>query len=285
MTKKRGLGKGLAALIPNEPIIDLIEEDKEANLVKNIDISSIFPNKEQPRKEFDDSLLEELKESIKQHGVLQPIIVRERETGYEIVAGERRWRAAKTAGLKEIPCVVMEIDDEEAVKLALIENLQRDDLNPVEEANAFKKLIEDYNLTHEEVAKSLGKSRSYITNSIRLLNLDKEIIELLEDGQITSGHGRALLSIKDSKERKKIAKQILEDKLNVRDTEKIVKGKRKKKSIKKKEEDLFVKEVEEKLMNRLGTKVTLDLKKDKGTIQIEFYGDEDLERILELIIG
>ncbi|GMG98078.1 ParB/RepB/Spo0J family partition protein [Tepidimicrobium xylanilyticum] len=285
MTKKRGLGKGLAALIPNEPIIDLIEEDKEANLVKNIDISSIFPNKEQPRKEFDDSLLEELKESIKQHGVLQPIIVRERETGYEIVAGERRWRAAKTAGLKEIPCVVMEIDDEEAVKLALIENLQRDDLNPMEEANAFKKLIEDYNLTHEEVAKSLGKSRSYITNSIRLLNLDKEIIELLEDGQITSGHGRALLSIKDSKERKKIAKQILEDKLNVRDTEKIVKGKRKKKSIKKKEEDLFVKEVEEKLMNRLGTKVTLDLKKDKGTIQIEFYGDEDLERILELIIG
>lgn len=284
VAKKRGLGRGLAALIPDEPIADLIDDSTETSQIKNIEISSIFPNEEQPRKEFDKKLLEELRDSIKEHGVIQPIIVRKKGEGYEIVAGERRWRAAKAADLKEIPCIVKEIDDEEAVKLALIENLQRDDLNPIEEAFAFKKLIEDYKLTHEELAQSLGKSRSYISNSIRLLNLDEEIIEKIKEGEISSGHGRALLAIKDQDERLETARRIVRDKLNVRETERIVKAKKKKGRGKEKGKDPYIIEVEEKLMRTLGTKVALNLTKKGGTIQIEFYNDEDLERILDLII-
>ncbi|CCQ96942.1 Stage 0 sporulation protein J [[Clostridium] ultunense Esp] len=285
VSKKRGLGKGLAALIPNEPIADLLDDEMDLNNIQNIKLSSIIPNEEQPRKDFDKGLLEELTDSIKQYGVIQPIVVRKKGNSYEIVAGERRWRAAKAANFKEIPCIVKNVDDRQAMKLALIENLQRDDLNPIEEAYAFKGLIEEHNLTQEEVASAIGKSRSYIANSIRLLNLDEEIIDYIANGKITSGHGRALLTIKDKEERIKTAQSIINNKINVRETEKMAKN-NKEKNQKRKEtkKDPFVKEIEEQLMRALGTKVSLNPKKEGGTIQIEFYGHEDLERILELMI-
>ncbi|MCF6464450.1 ParB/RepB/Spo0J family partition protein [Clostridium sp. Cult2] len=285
VAKKRGLGKGLAALIPNEQIADLLDVESDLNNIQNLKISSISPNEGQPRKEFNAELLAELTESIKQYGVIQPIVVRKKGNGYEIIAGERRWRAAKAAKLNEIPCIVKKVDDKHAMKLALIENLQRDDLNPIEEAYAFKGLIEEYNLTQEEVASAIGKSRSYIANSIRLLNLDKEIIDYISNGEITSGHGRALLAIKNKEERSKVAQSIINNKTNVRETERIVKDSNKKKPKRKViKKDLFAKEIEEKLRRALGTKVSLNPKKNGGTIQIEFYGDEDLERILELMI-
>lgn len=285
VTKKRGLGKGLAALIPNDPIGDLVDGELDSDNIQNIELSSIIPNEEQPRKDFDLELLAELTDSIKQYGVIQPIVVRKKENFYEIIAGERRWRAAKAAKLKEIPCIVKEVDDKQAMKLALIENLQRDNLNPIEEAYAFKGLIEEHNLTQEEVATAVGKSRSYISNAIRLLNLDEEIIDYIANGKITRGHGRALLAIKDKNERLKTVQSIVDNKINVRETEKIV-NKNKKRRTKKStiKEDPFVKEIEEKLMRALGTKVTLSPKKEGGIIQIEFYGDEDLERILDLLI-
>ncbi|MCF6463405.1 ParB/RepB/Spo0J family partition protein [Clostridium sp. Cult1] len=285
VTKKRGLGKGLAALIPNDPIGDLVDGELDSDNIQNIELSSIIPNEEQPRKDFDLELLAELTDSIKQYGVIQPIVVRKKENFYEIIAGERRWRAAKAAKLKEIPCIVKEVDDKQAMKLALIENLQRDNLNPIEEAYAFKGLIEEHNLTQEEVATAVGKSRSYISNAIRLLNLDEEIIDYIANGKITRGHGRALLAIKDKNERLKTVQSIVDNKINVRETEKIV-NKNKKRKTKKStiKEDPFVKEIEEKLMRALGTKVTLSPKKEGGIIQVEFYGDEDLERILDLLI-
>lgn len=285
VTKKRGLGKGLAALIPNDPIGDLVDGELDSDNIQNIELSSIIPNEEQPRKDFDLELLAELTDSIKQYGVIQPIVVRKKENFYEIIAGERRWRAAKAAKLKEIPCIVKEVDDKQAMKLALIENLQRDNLNPIEEAYAFKGLIEEHNLTQEEVATAVGKSRSYISNAIRLLNLDEEIIDYIANGKITRGHGRALLAIKDKNERLKTVQSIVDNKVNVRETEKIV-NKNKKRRTKKStiKEDPFVKEIEEKLMRALGTKVTLSPKKEGGIIQVEFYGDEDLERILDLLI-
>jgi ParB family chromosome partitioning protein len=285
VTKKRGLGKGLAALIPNDPIGDLVDGELDSDNIQNIELSSIIPNEEQPRKDFDLELLAELTDSIKQYGVIQPIVVRKKENFYEIIAGERRWRAAKAAKLKEIPCIVKEVDDKQAMKLALIENLQRDNLNPIEEAYAFKGLIEEHNLTQEEVATAVGKSRSYISNAIRLLNLDEEIIDYIANGKITRGHGRALLAIKDKNERLKTVQSIVDNKINVRETEKIV-NKNKKRRTKKStiKEDPFVKEIEEKLMRALGTKVTLSPKKEGGIIQVEFYGDEDLERILDLLI-
>ncbi len=285
VTKKRGLGKGLAALIPNDPIGDLVDGELDSDNIQNIELSSIIPNEEQPRKDFDLEHLAELTDSIKQYGVIQPIVVRKKENFYEIIAGERRWRAAKAAKLKEIPCIVKEVDDKQAMKLALIENLQRDNLNPIEEAYAFKGLIEEHNLTQEEVATAVGKSRSYISNAIRLLNLDEEIIDYIANGKITRGHGRALLAIKDKNERLKTVQSIVDNKINVRETEKIV-NKNKKRRTKKStiKEDPFVKEIEEKLMRALGTKVTLSPKKEGGIIQVEFYGDEDLERILDLLI-
>ena len=285
VAKKRGLGKGLAALIPDEPIADLLNEEIEKESILNIKLSLIEPNESQPRQEFEEESLEELKDSIKQYGVIQPIVVRNKDNKYEIIAGERRWRAAKLAKLTEIPCIIKDVDDKQAQKLALIENIQRENLNPMEEAYAYKSLMEDYGLTQEQVAKEIGKSRSYIANSVRLLNLDKEIINYIAKGQMTSGHGRALLSIGNKEERLKAAGSIVNNKMNVRDTEKMVKNVGKKnqktKSVKK---DPFVDEIEEKLMMVLGTKVKLSTKKDGGKIEIEYYGEEDLERILDIII-
>ncbi|NLV77378.1 MAG: ParB/RepB/Spo0J family partition protein [Tissierellia bacterium] len=284
VTKKRGLGKGLAALIPDEPITDLFSEKSEDESIINIEIDLIEPNQRQPRQEFEKKSLEELKNSIIQYGIIQPIVVRKKENKYEIIAGERRWRAAKEAKLQEIPCIIKEVSDKDAMKLALIENIQREDLNPIEEAYAFKGLLEDYNLTQEELGKAIGKSRSYIANSIRLLNLDDKILEYIAEGKLSSGHGRALLSIDDKEEQLRFAESIMNDKINVRETEKIAKNKAKKKSRGKTiKTDPFVKEIEENLMSALGTKVKLISKKGGGKIEIEFYSEEDLERILDII--
>ncbi len=283
--KKRGLGKGLAALIPEDPISSLLNAEVDKESISNIELELIEPNEEQPRKEFEKESLEQLKDSIKEHGVIQPILVRKKGNKYEIIAGERRWRAAKAAKLNEIPCIIMEADDKKALKLALIENLQRENLNPIEEAHAYRSLIEEYNMTQEEVAQTIGKSRSYISNTIRLLNLDKEIIDYISKGQITSGHGRALLGIKNKEERLKAAKLIVEEKINVRQIEDMAKNKEKAKSKKKAlERDPFIQEIEESLMRVLGTKVKLTLKKNGGKIEIDFYSNEDLDRIIESIV-
>lgn len=283
--KKRGLGKGLAALIPNEPVVDLMNSESDFKNIRNIKISSITPNEDQPRKDFDKKLLEELTYSIKQYGVIQPIVVRKKKDIFEIIAGERRWRAAKAAGLVEVPCIVKKVDDKQAMKLALIENLQRDNLNPIEEAYAFEGLIKEHNLTQEEVASAIGKSRSYIANTIRLLKLDDEIKDYISKGKLSSGHGRALLGIKNKEEMIETAQNIMNNNMNVRETEKVVKDRKKKKPKKNQvQKDPFVLEMEEKLMRVLGTKVTLTTKKDGGVISIEFYGDEDLERLLDLMV-
>lgn len=284
--KKRGLGKGLSALIPEDPIEEMIGGEIDENAIVNIDISLIKPNKNQPRKEFDKQSLEELKHSIKSYGVIQPIIVRKKGAEYEIVAGERRWHATKGAGLEKIPCIIKEVGEVEATKLALIENIQREDLNSIEEAKAFDDLMKNYGYTQEEVAKVIGKSRSYIANTIRLLNLEDEVKDYVVEGKLSSGHGRALLAIEDEESQIKVAEKIINNKLNVRDTEKLVKNSSKPVKKKKvyKEEDPFLVEIEEKLMNILGTKVSISPGRKKGKIEIEYYGDEDLERVLEVFL-
>ena len=284
VSKKRGLGKGLSALIPDEPLADLFNEEANKDSILDIEISLIKPNESQPRQEFGKDSLDDLKDSIEQYGIIQPIVVRKKDDKYEIIAGERRWRAAKAASLKEVPCIIKEVDDKQAIKLALIENIQRQNLNPIEEAYAFKGLMKDYNLTQEEVAEAVGKSRSYIANTVRLLNLDKEIIDYMVKGKITRGHGRALLGITSTEERIKAAKSIVNNKTNVRETEKMVKKQNKiKDKNRETKKDPFIKEIEENLMSSLGTKVKLITKKNGGKIEIEFYGHEDLERIIEII--
>ena len=224
--KKRGLGKGLSALISDDFIV---EENNEKEAVEYVDIDLISPNKNQPRKNIDKKALTELADSIKAHGLIQPIILRKTGKSYEIIAGERRWRACKIAGLKEIPCIIKDIDDKVSAKYALIENIQREDLNPIEEAFAYKKLMEEYGLTQEEVAKELGKSRSYIANTVRLLNLHEKIIDYISKGDLTAGHGKALLSIKDEDKQLHAAEEIIKNDLNVRQTEYITNKKAKKK--------------------------------------------------------
>jgi ParB family chromosome partitioning protein len=283
--KRRGLGKGLSALIPDEPIKE-IEENSNGDGIENIDISLIEPNSEQPRRHFKEESIIELSKSIAAHGVLQPIIVRKVDKGYQIVAGERRWRAAKEAGLKEVPCIVKKIKQIESTEIALIENIQREDLNPIEEAIAYKKLIDKHELTQEEVSEIVGKSRSYIANMVRLLNLDRRVIEYIENGKISTGHGRALLALNNNELQYKIAVMIIEKGLNVRDTEKLINEMRKKKSNSKNrkiEKDPILRTIEESLTKVLGTKVQISKGRKKGKIEIEYYNDDDLERIVELI--
>lgn len=287
--KKRGLGKGLSALIPDEPLKEVINTEMDDKGIVDIELSLIRPNKNQPRKDFDRESLDELKQSIANYGVIQPIIVRKVGDKYEIVAGERRWKASQEAGLKKIPCIVKEVEKHEATELALIENIQRENLNSIEEAMAFQGLMKNYEYTQEEVSRVIGKSRSYIANTIRLLNLNEEVINYIVDEKISSGHGRALLAIEDEELQLEIAKKIIDNKLNVRDTENIVK-KLKSKSLSKrpikktqKRKDPFILDIEENLMRTLGTKVSISKGRNKGKIEIEYYNDEDLERILELI--
>lgn len=287
---KRGLGKGLSALIGDKPMVDKLLSETILtgdNTIENLPLNKIVAREDQPRKQFTDESLKELSKSIEIHGVIQPIIVRKVDDNYEIVAGERRYRASILAGLKEIACIVRDINVENASKLALIENIQREDLNPIEEALAYRHLVEEFNLRQEDISSSLGKSRTYITNTMRLLNLDERIIQAIHDGRLTSGHGKVLLGIKDPVEQVKLAEKIIHFNLNVRDTETEVK--QKKKAITSKESLLrrepYIVDLEENLMRALGTKVNLNIGDKKGKIEIEYYGDEDLERIYDLLIG
>ncbi len=289
-TPKRGLGKGLSALIGDKPMVEKLLSEINLtgkNTIENIPLNKIIARDDQPRKQFSEDSLNELSKSIEIHGVIQPIIVRKVADNYEIVAGERRYRASILAGLKEIACIIKDIDVENASKLALIENIQREDLNPIEEALAYRHLVHEYNLKQEDISSSLGKSRTYITNTMRLLNLDERIIQAIHDGKITSGHGKVLLGIKDPAEQVKLAEKIIQFNLNVRDTETEVKQKKKantsKDSLSKREP--YIVELEENMMRALGTKVNLNIGDKKGKIEIEYYGDEDLERIYDLLIG
>lgn len=280
--KKRGLGKGLSALISEEMINEGLSSNES---IINIKIDLINPNKNQPRLGFDEEKLSDLTSSIMVHGLIQPIIVKKVKNKYEIIAGERRWRASRQAGLKEIPCILMDINEETSAKLAIIENVQREDLNPIEEARAYEKLIKNYSLTQEEVAKEVGKSRPYISNTIRLLNLSEEIIEQISKGELTAGHGKVLLSIKDKQQQSITAKEIIDNNLNVRESEVLTKDggkaiKRVKTTILNDPQKIHI---EDNLMQALGTKVNLVLGNKKGKIEIEYYGSEDLERIIDIL--
>lgn len=297
--RKGGLGKGLDVLIPDtgkvaenkektkivEKVIEKIVEKPSEMKVK---INSVEPNREQPRKKFDENSLQELADSIEQFGVLQPLIVQKRDDYYEIIAGERRWRAAKMAGLKEIPVVIKEMTDEEIVEISLIENIQRENLNPIEEAIAFKRLLNEFNLKQEEVAERVSKSRTAVTNSIRLLKLDERVQQMVIDEMLTTGHARALLAIENPDQQFQIANKIFNEKLSVRDVEKLVKNLTKEKPVKKEvntQQSAIYQDLEEKMKAALGTKVSINRKDDqKGRIEIEYYSMEELERLMEILM-
>ncbi|MCR4692244.1 MAG: ParB/RepB/Spo0J family partition protein [Lachnospiraceae bacterium] len=292
-TKSRGLGKGLDSLIPEKKGAAKKETKSVSELEKGpasvININKIEPNRLQPRKEFKEDALQELADSIKQFGVIEPLVVQDRDDHYEIIAGERRWRAAKIAGLKEVPAVVKKLTEQEIVEISLIENLQREDLNPIEEAMAYKRLLEEFHLKQDEVADRVSKSRAAVTNSMRLLKLTEEVQQMIIDEKISSGHARALIPVDDAKQQYELAERVFDEKLSVRDIEKLVKdlGKEKKEK-KKKEEDqallaIYAK-LEEKLKTQLGTKVSI-IPKDNGTgkLEIEFYSGDELDRIMEHI--
>lgn len=290
MSKKFGLGKGLNALIPEDINLSPSISKSEKNISdKNlIDINLIRSNSDQPRKTFDDEKIIELSESIKHHGIVQPIILRKEDDNYVIVAGERRWRAAKMAGLKQVPAIVMELTDKQVLEISLIENIQRQDLNSIEEAMAYKKLIADFNLTQEELSKRIGKSRVAITNTIRLLNLCDDVQQYLIEGVISEGHGRALLGISDKKLQYELAQRVIDDKLSVRELESLIKRIKKDDNTSKKKSETelinpYYKDITERLQHYFGTKVNLTNKNNKGKIEIEYYSEEDLQRILEII--
>lgn len=289
--KKRGLGRGLNALINTGSDTENNKENtKENHEYKEvfINISLVEPNRNQPRKEFDKESLSELANSIKQYGILQPIIVQKNGDMYEIIAGERRWRAAKEAGLTEVPVIVRDYDKQKVMEISIIENIQREDLNPIEEAMAYQSLMEEYGLKHDELAEKVSKNRSTITNSMRLLKLSKNIQQMLIDGRISTGHAKVLLSIEDINEQEKIAQELIDKSLSVRELEKLVKKytkPRKKKDDKDaKDYSLFYKEYEDRLKDILGTKVQINTKdKNKGRIEIDYYSAAELERIVELL--
>ena len=295
----RGLGKGLDSLIPmgsvsSEKKADSKEENKESKDSKAtetvVKITQVEPNREQPRKNFDEDALQELADSIKQFGLLQPILVQDRKTHYEIIAGERRWRAAKLAGLKEVPVIIRDYTDQEIVEISLIENIQREDLNPIEEAQAYKRLLTEFNLKQDEVAERVSKSRTAVTNSMRLLKLCDEVQQMIIDDMLSTGHARALISIEDPEQQYTIAQKIFDEKLSVREVEKLVKDlnkpeKPKKESNKEdKSLDIIYEAIEEKLKQSLGTKVEISSKGNgAGKLEIEFYNHDDLDRIIELL--
>ena len=277
---KRGLGKGLEALIPKI-------EQKEKGLVIEIDIESITPNLFQPRKNFDKEKMEELKGSIKKHGIIQPIVVRKMANGYEIVVGERRLKAAKEIGLKRIPAIIKSINNEKSLEIALVENIQREDLNPVEQANAFKRLIDEFKLTQQELAEATGKSRALVTNTIRLLKLNPEIQKNISEGKISFGHAKLLLSIEDEEVQKAVCDRIIANDLSVRDTERLIKNIEKVQKKQFKVKNITIErfpEVEGKLRDILGTKISILYDGKKGNISIEFYSKEDLRRIAGLLL-
>jgi len=277
---KRGLGKGLEALIPKI-------EQKEKRLVTEIDIESLTPNLFQPRKNFDKEKMEELKGSIKKHGIIQPIVVRKMANGYEIVVGERRLKAAKEIGLKKMPAIIKSINNEKSLEIALVENIQREDLNPVEQANAFKRLIDEFKLTQQELAEATGKSRALVTNTIRLLKLNPEIQKNISEGKISFGHAKLLLSIEDEEVQKAVCDRIIANDLSVRDTERLIKNIEKVQKKQFKVKNITIErfpEVEGKLRDILGTKISILYDGKKGNISIEFYSKEDLRRIAGLLL-
>ncbi|RDI40880.1 ParB/RepB/Spo0J family partition protein [Falsibacillus pallidus] len=276
----KGLGKGINALFAN------VDSGKEET-VQEVKVKEIRPNPYQPRKIFDPAAIEELKDSILQHGILQPIIVRKSIKGYEIVVGERRYRAAKEAKLEKVPVVVRELSEQQMMELAILENLQREDLTPIEEAAAYQTLMDKLQLTQEELAKRLGKSRPHIANHIRLLSLPAEIQELISDGKISMGHGRALLGLRKKDKMKAVVERIMGEGLNVRQLEKLIheinENVSRETKTAKPQKDIFLKEQESWLRERFGTTVTIKQSKKKGRIEIEFFSKDDLERILELL--
>ena len=304
---KKGLGKGLGAIFGEDVVKESKEETEkkakakaEAKAAEEMDdkgrilmlkLDLVQPNKEQPRKTFDEEKINELAESVKNYGVLQPLLVQKKGSFYEIIAGERRWRAAKAAGLKEVPAVLKEYSKQEAMEISLIENVQRADLNPIEEALGYRQLIDEFGLTQEEIAVRVAKSRTAITNTMRLLKLDEQIQNMLVQGVITSGHARALLSLEDTQMQLKAAKEILDKKLSVRETERLVKRLQKEASGEKKEEKkkdetlaLIYQDLEDRMKSVMGTKVSIHNKdKNKGRIEIEYYSEAELERIVEMI--
>ena len=283
---KKGLGTGLGSFFGDDDIAEITTPSADMGTAELL-TTEIEPNKNQPRKTFDKEKIETLAASIKEQGIIQPIVVTPQKNGrYMIVAGERRWRAAKKAGLKKVPVIVKEYTQEEIAQIALVENLQREDLNPIEEAMGYRSLLEEYSLTQEAVSTITGKSRSAVANSIRLLSLDKDEQKLLLDGKITSGHARALLSIEDKSLRKALTERIVNENLNVRQAEAAAKAMQKQKPSPKKKNPAVMAEItrlEESLASSLGTKVKISHTKKKGKIEIEYYGNEDLERILGLI--
>lgn len=291
----RGLGKGLDSLIPVTAVqteTKVSEEKKEDNAQGiYVKITKVEPNREQPRKNFDEDALQELADSIKQYGIVEPLIVQDRKTHYEIIAGERRWRAAKLAGLKEVPVIVRNYTEQEIVEISLIENIQREDLNPIEEAQAYKRLLTEFNLKQDEVAERVSKSRTAVTNSMRLLKLCDEVQQMIIDDMITTGHARALISIEDAEQQYTIAQKVFDEKLSVRDVEKLVKNlnkpeKTKKEPVTDKALEAVYQDLEEKLKQCLGTKVAITSKgAGAGKLEIEFYTHDDLEKITELLTG
>lgn len=294
--QSRGLGKGLDSLIPDavgeakvkkevEVKAPVKEEKKEAETI--VKITMVEPNRKQPRKNFDEDALQELSDSIKQFGLIQPILVQDRKDHYEIIAGERRWRAAKMAGLKEVPVIIRDYTEQEIMEISLIENIQREDLNPIEEAQAYKRLLTEFNLKQDEVAERVSKSRAAVTNSIRLLKLDDRVQQMVIDDMISTGHARALLAVEDHEEQYMLAQKIFDEKLNVRDVEKLVKNLHKPVKQKKEEDktmDAIYQDIENKLKQKLSTKVIVTSKGEgAGKIEIEFYNHEDLDRLLEMI--
>ncbi len=283
--KKSGLGKGLDALFLDN------STENQSGSVTQLSLNEIEPNRDQPRKHFDEEALSELSESIAMHGVIQPLLVRPiSDGGYQLIAGERRWRASRMAGLTQVPVVIREMTDSEAMELALIENLQREDLNPVEEAEGFKLLMDTYSLTQEQAAERVGKSRPAVANALRLLSLPAKVITLLKEGKLSSGHARALLPLKDEKTMLLLCKEIEEKDLSVRETERAVKNllseKKEKKEKAPKKRDPYYDECELSIREALGRKANINLAKgDKGTIEIEFFGKDDLKKILKGLAG
>lgn len=302
MASKKGLGRGLDILIPRDDHISAKTAEKKENQENDkknestllININEIEPNKNQPRKQFDEDSIDELADSIKQYGVIQPLIVQKKENYYEIIAGERRWRACKKADIKEIPVIIKDYDEKEKFKISLIENLQREDLNPIEEAKAYQQLQEVYGLKQEEIAVSVSKSRTAVTNTMRLLKLDERVQKMILENVISNGHGRTLLPIEDSELQYQTAEKILDENLSVREAEKLVKKILSEKNVEKKENGETEENIsqaqqmigffENKMKDILGSKVVIKNKKNnKGKIEINYYSQEELERIIDLI--
>ena len=302
VARKKGLGKGLDSLIPDNKPVNTNQTEMVLNAIKNndvqvesksgeqmININKVEPNREQPRKKFEEDALMELSDSVRQFGILQPLIVRKRKDYYEIIAGERRWRAAKMAGLKEIPVIIKEYTEQEIIEIGLIENIQRENLNPIEEAAAYKRLLEEFHLKQDEVAERVSKSRTAVTNSMRLLKLSEKVQQMVIDDMISTGHARPLLALDDEKQQYELATKIFDEKLSVRDVEKLIKEIKNPKQPKEKKvikNEFIYDDLANKMKDVMGTKVSIAAKGNgKGKIEIEYYSDSELERMFDMIMS